>query len=426
MFIPQQEGEIVNVYSNDKIEEIFGFINDKIASAIENCDLANVEPIFDKKENSIVGIGDVHGGLEELLVILKRANLIDDQGNWNGGNNKLVMHGDYLDRGKYTASIYFYLRNLQDQAAKSDEKVVLIIGNHELLMVESCYSYYMSNGVSSDEAKEIPAEFLQYILKKDIQKDKLNAVFFSEDKNVIFIHGDCEKLLKEIFIHQYLESVHSPTLNPYDINFAARISCEVELRLMSRFFDYDKSYPRNETRPKLVESYNPYAHNTITTTPPLVNKISNEEIKLFMSNNGLTNKDFEEWLNNKLKEYSQNQENIELAQIMQLATWSRRNYYKTYEKRTKAKPTSKDFISVGHTPTESGKIERHGKRIFNDTAISCRHRSHPSGRMSFTLYDDNKIISHNSNPITIDNKDLSPSKIAWENSEKLFPRLNFL
>jgi hypothetical protein len=75
-------------------------------------------------------ISDIHGHLDDLLVALKRAELVDDAGSWIGGGNRLLVLGDLLDRGPDGIGVVRLLRQLQEQAP---EQVQVLLGNHEIL-----------------------------------------------------------------------------------------------------------------------------------------------------------------------------------------------------------------------------------------------------------------------------------------------------
>ena len=47
----------------------------------------------------IVAIGDIHGDMSAALTALRLGSLIDSRESWVGGETKLVICGDILDRG---------------------------------------------------------------------------------------------------------------------------------------------------------------------------------------------------------------------------------------------------------------------------------------------------------------------------------------
>lgn len=83
--------------------------------------LVNLEP---HGEATIVG--DIHGDLESL------AHIINDSGFLQEANHKedvtLIFLGDYGDRGRYSAEVYYVVFSLKRQFPKN---VILMRGNHE-------------------------------------------------------------------------------------------------------------------------------------------------------------------------------------------------------------------------------------------------------------------------------------------------------
>ncbi|CRG94889.1 shewanella-like protein phosphatase 1, putative [Plasmodium gallinaceum] len=94
-----------------------------------------------KWDGKIVAIGDIHGDIEGLKLILKHSNLIDENDEWCGENVLLIQVGDILDRGIYGPLIYDYLFDLQKKAVIKNSKIILILGNHEQLNLCGYYNY---------------------------------------------------------------------------------------------------------------------------------------------------------------------------------------------------------------------------------------------------------------------------------------------
>lgn len=118
------------------------------------CDIDS-SPIFNiDASHKIVAIGDIHGDLTSLLVILFGAQLINNNLEWIGGNTFVVFTGDILDnyRNKYfintmkqhpadEITIISFLADLNQQAIKTEGRVLLCLGNHELLNLMNQFRY---------------------------------------------------------------------------------------------------------------------------------------------------------------------------------------------------------------------------------------------------------------------------------------------
>ena len=81
----------------------------------------------------IVAIGDVHGDYQQLVALLRQAQLIDPRNRWIGGATHLVQLGDVPDRGTETRKSIELLMSLEKEAAKAGGHVHALIGNHEAM-----------------------------------------------------------------------------------------------------------------------------------------------------------------------------------------------------------------------------------------------------------------------------------------------------
>jgi len=91
--------------------------------------------------NNLVAISDVHGQYDVMVKLLKQYNVIDDHYNWLFGDGHLVVLGDLLDRGpKVTESLWLIFR-LEQQAEKAGGKVHVLLGNHEVMVLNNDLRY---------------------------------------------------------------------------------------------------------------------------------------------------------------------------------------------------------------------------------------------------------------------------------------------
>jgi len=89
---------------------------------------------FDKIER-VVAVGDVHGGFEEFVGILRMAGIIDGRNRWTGGKTHLVQLGDVVDRGPRSRDVLDLLIGLEPQARKAGGRVHALLGNHETMNI---------------------------------------------------------------------------------------------------------------------------------------------------------------------------------------------------------------------------------------------------------------------------------------------------
>lgn len=89
----------------------------------------------------VVAIGDLHGGYDKLLELLRSADLIDSSHAWRGGETQLVVAGDFLDRGPAERPILDLLRSLQVESEAAGGRVHVLLGNHEVMNLLRDFRY---------------------------------------------------------------------------------------------------------------------------------------------------------------------------------------------------------------------------------------------------------------------------------------------
>jgi len=89
----------------------------------------------------IYAVGDVHGAFDELastletLKVAYRSSPTAFRFKWAGQDSVLVFVGDLNDRGLHTKQVYDAVMDLQIQATKAGGQVVVLMGNHEVMLL---------------------------------------------------------------------------------------------------------------------------------------------------------------------------------------------------------------------------------------------------------------------------------------------------
>lgn len=89
----------------------------------------------------IVAVGDVHGGYDEFVSILRDARVIDVRTRWSGGRTHLVQTGDLLDRAGGSRRVMDLVLRLATEARAAGGRVHALLGNHEVMNVTGDLRY---------------------------------------------------------------------------------------------------------------------------------------------------------------------------------------------------------------------------------------------------------------------------------------------
>lgn len=90
---------------------------------------------------NIVALSDMHGQFELSRKLLINNNVIDSQNRWLLGKDHLVITGDVFDRGNKVTEILWLLYDLEQQAEQAGGKVHLLLGNHEVMILNGDERY---------------------------------------------------------------------------------------------------------------------------------------------------------------------------------------------------------------------------------------------------------------------------------------------
>jgi hypothetical protein len=180
----------------------------------------NVEKIY--------AIGDIHGDLNAFIYVLQKANLIDNNLNWCGGNSHVVQVGDILDRKvrdvEYTDEdsefkIISLILNLQLESFVAGGGFHPIIGNHEIMNILGIFDYVSPMGMrhfkSVAERREyfrIGNDFCKYLACSWNPIIKINEF--------IFCHGGIDSNIASKYSINNINYIMRDTLygNGYHLN----------------------------------------------------------------------------------------------------------------------------------------------------------------------------------------------------------------
>ena len=117
-------------------------------------------------QSAITAVGDVHGDFDDFVLILQHSGLLDAQLHWVGNNTTLVQTGDLLDRGPKPRQVMDFLMSLQKEAPKKGGRVLVLLGNHEVMNIMGDLRYVTAENYGSyadnDSSKRRHSAYQQY------------------------------------------------------------------------------------------------------------------------------------------------------------------------------------------------------------------------------------------------------------------------
>ena len=212
------------------------------------------------KIEKVIAFGDIHGDLRAFKSCLRKANLINMQDRWIGGNIHVVQVGDILDRKPRSEDlndedsefiIISFILKLQIESYLNGGGYHPIIGNHELMNIMGVFDYVSNMGMrhfkNFDERKKYfktGNEFCKYLACAWNPVIKIN--------NCLFCHGGISKLIASKYsiseINEIMRSkLYNSNANLYEMNFQNLFMGENSIL-------WNRNYSNNEQEsPKILE-----------------------------------------------------------------------------------------------------------------------------------------------------------------------------
>ena len=168
----------------------------------------------------IIAIGDIHGDLKSLIVLLRNANLIDNYNKWIAGKTYIVQIGDILDararigtwKGGEEHNVIKFLINLNNQAKKFQGRVIFLIGNHELMNILGDFSYASPTDIKKMGGVKERRKYFEPN-GKFIKSYALKAYVSVKIGDWIFCHGGINKKISNIYDIEKLNKIYKKFIN---------------------------------------------------------------------------------------------------------------------------------------------------------------------------------------------------------------------
>ncbi|MGB1261419.1 MAG: metallophosphoesterase [Cognaticolwellia sp.] len=165
----------------------FHFNQCQLTANIDRVSFIEEKLEFTTTEN-IAAVSDFHGQLALMTKILSNNGIIDQQGDWAFGRGHLVITGDVFDRGDKVTEILWFLYQLEQQAELVGGKVHLLLGNHEVMVLNNDLRYIHDKYQASAELMNKP--FAQLYGKNTLLGQWLRSKpVLVKINNMLFVHG---------------------------------------------------------------------------------------------------------------------------------------------------------------------------------------------------------------------------------------------
>jgi len=143
----------------------------------------------------LFAIGDIHGCFDPLKEMVEAEIKIRK-------SDKLILLGDYIDRGYQSKEVIDFILNLQDKGFN----IVTLIGNHESMLLDALENeHYLSNWILNGAAETLFSFGINSL--KELQQEYIgffkSLLFYHSIGQFIFVHAGFNDEISEPFEDRY-------------------------------------------------------------------------------------------------------------------------------------------------------------------------------------------------------------------------------
>jgi hypothetical protein len=196
-----------------------------------NVSLHNIEkePSVFPKPEKLLALSDIEGNFDALRLLLQKNGVIDESYNWTFGNGHLIFAGDMFDRGEQVTECLWLMYSLEHMAKAAGGYVHFILGNHELMNLNSDHRYVKSK--YKDNAKRIGKTLLELYGPKSILGEWLRSKNIVEKiGDLLFLHGGISPEVDSLGLS--VEEINNLAKPNYDKTQLAHTSSDKNIRLL--------------------------------------------------------------------------------------------------------------------------------------------------------------------------------------------------
>lgn len=235
-------------------------------------------------------VGDLHGEERAFKDNLKALAVIDANGNWTGGNRKIVFHGDILgDRGTQGTAVLQMIAKLREQARAQGGDIILLAGNHDNWAVAF---------LSGRETENIDHSSLVFNALMMQEQGLGLAEFFkflSPEMNQVSLPDLKVKLLEAFSEQKSFKNISQDILTAMrkDVQGKRLLEMMCEMKLIEQIDD--ALYLHTELTPEIVTMLE--SGNSIGETIDRVNKIYRQGLRYLLLGEGTMPNEYDTLVN---------------------------------------------------------------------------------------------------------------------------------
>ena len=127
------KGEIYTQKISSKKSQVIEY--NGVKAKLRNNTPKEVKQLVYNGDFKIAAVSDIHGQYDTFIKLLKNNNVIDNQGKWSFGNGHFIVAGDMFDRGSQVTEVLWFLYDLEKQAKEKGGKLHVLLGNHDVMVL---------------------------------------------------------------------------------------------------------------------------------------------------------------------------------------------------------------------------------------------------------------------------------------------------
>ena len=159
-------------------------------------------------DSKIMAISDIEGNFDAFYGFLKSNGVIDSDYNWTFGDGRLVLNGDFVDRGAEVTQVLWLIYHLETEARKAGGAVHFVLGNHEAMNLQKNVRYWNHKYRALLQHLSDSLNYRDQV--GELIKPENEIVQWLKSKNVLL------KIGKRLFVHAGI----SPEILEFDLSLS--------------------------------------------------------------------------------------------------------------------------------------------------------------------------------------------------------------